>query len=102
MEADWRVFRQRVPEWRERFLQAKNKELIALLSDPDATPTEQFWNTEGRIAELAKTLRDCLDGHSRSSMVSFLALMRAKGMIDASDLDEFSESCHEELRFYVR
>ena len=92
MEKDWKLFRKRVPEWRERFLKAKNQELIELLSDPESTPTDQFWDAERRIRDLATVLTNCLDGHSRSRMTFFLQCMLGERIIDQSDLEEFSES----------
>lgn len=96
-ESDWRLFQKRVPEWRERYLQAKNQEILTLLTDEKATPTERFWNTKHRLESEAHILRDCLDGHSRSSMEHYLSLMHLHGLIQEADLEEFSE----ELRRHV-
>jgi hypothetical protein len=32
LESDWKTFRKRVPEWRERYLMEKNREIIAILA----------------------------------------------------------------------
>ncbi|NBB85442.1 MAG: hypothetical protein GVY12_04360 [Bacteroidetes bacterium] len=67
-ESDWRVFRNRLAGWRERYLTTVTAQLADLLRDEDQTPTERFWEAKDRIHEEARILRDCLDGSSRSKM----------------------------------
>jgi hypothetical protein len=66
LESDWKTFRKRVPEWRERYLEKQNQLIIDILADVEKTPTERFWATEERMQKIARILVDCLDGHSRS------------------------------------
>lgn len=44
IEADWQVFRKRVPDWQESYTDKPNREYIQLLSE-DGAPSEKFWNT---------------------------------------------------------
>lgn len=97
-ESDWKVFRKRVPELRERYLRVRNAELAALVADEALTPTERFWNLEERAREIAKILRECLDGYSRSKMVLSMILMRRHGMLSDEDLEQFSDELREHLR----
>jgi hypothetical protein len=90
-KSDWKTFRELVPSWRERFLLRQNQELIAILSREDKTPTENFWEAEERIEDLAKILHFCLDRHSRSRLSMSLASMYSYGMIQDQDLECFSE-----------
>ena len=91
LESDWKTFKKQVPQWRERYLNRKNREIVAILKDNERTPTDQFWDTKEMIAGEAKVLMDCLDGHSRSKMVMFLLLMLRHGIIEELDLSPFSE-----------
>ena len=95
LESDWKTFRKRVPEWRERYLSKKNKELAAILSDQKRTPTEQFWDVKKKAEDEARILVDRLDGHSRSKMHFYLLLMHRHGLIEDADLAEFSEDIRE-------
>ncbi len=97
LESDWKTFRKRVPEWRERYLLKKNEEIIGILTDESKTPTERFWDAMKRMKEEAKILVDCLDGHSRSRMQWYLLLMHRHGLIQDSDLKEFSEALREQI-----
>ena len=89
-ESDWKTFRKRVPEWRERYLEQQNRQLADMLCDGQQTPTENFWATKERMKKTARILVDCLDGHSRSRMEMYLLQMYKYEMIGDADLDEFS------------
>ena len=96
-ESDWKIFRRRTPEWRERYLRNKNQEIIDVLSDENKTPTERFWDAKEKIEQEARILVDCLDGHSRSKMHLYLVLMYHHGLIQDVDLVEFSEELREQI-----
>jgi hypothetical protein len=97
MESDWRKFREMVPHLRERFLRESNSRLIQLLSAPGKTETERFWVAEEEARKLARILRECLDGHSRSRMTDFLLRMRSVGMIQPEDLRDCSLELQREI-----
>ncbi len=90
-ESDWKRFRRIVPELRERYLRRRNSELSAILGDESSTATDQFWAASERIEETGKILRACFDGHTRSTMMSFLMMMYRHQMLTEDDLDGFSE-----------
>lgn len=90
LESDWKTFRKQVPRWRERYLERQNRQIAAIFTDKQKTPTEQFWTAEEQIKQVARTLVVCLDGHSRSSMVMFLFKMYQNKMIGDEDLEQFS------------
>jgi hypothetical protein len=92
LESDWKIFVKRVPEWRERYLLKKNKEIIGILTEESKTSTVRFWAAKNKMKEEAKVLIDCLDGHSRSKMQRYLLLMHHHGLLQDSDLKEFSEA----------
>ena len=95
LESDWKSFSKHVPDWRERYLARKNKEIVAMLENNGKTPTEIFWDTKQFITDEAKILTSCLDGHSRSKMTLSLQLMFRYGLIGEADLAEFSEELRE-------
>lgn len=97
-ESDWRAFREMIPELRERFLRAKNEELASILDDASLSPTERFWEVEEKVREIGKTLRACLDGHSRSKMTLFMMTMFNHGMMTEEDLVAFSPELRERMQ----
>jgi hypothetical protein len=100
-ESDWKHFRKIVPDLREKYLKERNKDLLKLLTDPEKTPTEQFWNTEEKINEEKRILVDCLDGHRRSRMFEYMALMCRYGMLKEEDLKAFSKELQERMQHYL-
>lgn len=97
LESDWKIFRKRIPEWRDRYLHRANSDIIAVLNNNNGTPTERFWNAKERMDEEAKKLAACLDGHSRSKMYRFLSSMLRYGLIEEPDLTEFSEELQQRI-----
>lgn len=96
-ESDWKQFSRMSADLRERYLKERNRELVAILTDPERTPTEQFWDTFEKMNEERKILSDCLGTHSRSKMFMSMALMCRYGMIRKDDLKYFSPELQEEL-----
>jgi len=97
-ENDWKIFRDMAPLIRERYLRKKNQELSEILSDEQQSHTDRFWDVEEHAKKIAKILRECLDGHSRSKMELFMMVMLSHGMLTDEDLDKFSEELRERMR----
>lgn len=97
MESDWKKFSAKLPVWRERYLADRNARIARLLTNPNKTETERFWDAEELIHNEAKTLRRCFDGISRSKMWLRLLEMRAAGMVTREDFADFSAELREQL-----
>jgi hypothetical protein len=96
-EADWRKFREMVPKLRERYLADRNARLAAMLVDTTKNETQRFWDAMEVMEREAKVLRQCLDGHSRSSMWRYMLTMIGAGMLTGDDLAVFSEELQKEM-----
>ena len=97
MESDWKKFCAIVPELRERYVAEQNAAVLRLLTDPTQTDTARFWAALKLMTKEAKTLRQCLDGHSRSKMWLYMLSMRAAGMLKQEDLAGFSEELRNQM-----
>jgi len=64
-ESDWKVFRDILPELREKYLKKKNREIEKILKDPKRNESEKFWDTKEKLEKEAKVMRECLDDYSR-------------------------------------
>lgn len=98
MEADWKKFRTMVPQLRERYLARVNGEIAAILRDPQKNETERFWDAFEKMGKEARTLGECLDGHSRSKMWLYMMLMRKVDMLRPEDIAQFSPELQKELQ----
>ena len=97
-ESDWKKFKNSLDKWRERYLRWKNDEIRSILEDKNRNETEKFWDIVEFQKNEAKKLRDCLDGYSRSRMISHMTLMKKYEMIDRNDISEFSEELQNLLK----
>ena len=97
-ESDWKKYSARLHEWRDRYLDRRNRAFVQSLQRSGKTPSERFWETRSQVEGEAKVLRDCFDRHSRSSMKMSLVLMLRYGIVEWEDLRDFSDECQEDLR----
>ncbi|MCD7809498.1 MAG: multidrug transporter [Erysipelotrichaceae bacterium] len=96
-ESDWRLFRKKLPDWQEDYMDRLTKEYVQLLSSKDKHSYEKFWELDKRIkADKRKTgvlARDI----SRSNMFWLILDLLHDGAIGMSDLDDFSDLFKNEL-----
>lgn len=99
-EADWRLFRSRLPIWQEAYMERLNREYIALLSETGSA-SEKFWELERRMRE-DKRRDGVVMRMSRSNMDLNLLSLLSDGVISIAELDGFSEGLREKLTFVLR
>jgi hypothetical protein len=97
-ESDWKAYKALVDGARERHLATRNTALAAMLTDPDKTPSECFWDTLQQHKTDAKVIDDCLGHHSRSRMFVSIVMMLNYGILTDDDLATFSEDLREHLQ----
>ena len=94
-KADWKLFRERIGEWQEAYMEKLNKEYVELLSG-DEPASKKFWTLKERIDKDRRTLGVQLI-LKKSKIDWDLARLMNDGVITAADLEGFSE----ELKKYV-
>ena len=94
-EADWRLFRSRLPIWQEAYMERLNREYIALLSGTGPA-SEKFWELEKRVHE-DKRRGGVVMRMSRSNMELNLLSLLSDGVISTAELDGFSKEVREKL-----
>ena len=99
-EADWRLFRSRLPIWQEAYMERLNCEYIALLSGTGPA-SEKFWELERRM-RVDKRRGGVVMRMSRSNMELNLLSLLSGGVISIAELDGFSEELREKLTFALR
>ncbi|MCD8335962.1 MAG: multidrug transporter [Lachnospiraceae bacterium] len=86
---DWALFREKVPEWQEAYMEKLVKEYVEMLSG-DGAASDKFWELDKRI-KADKRRKSVVMEMCRSEMLyNILDLMR-EGTITVDDLDDFSE-----------
>lgn len=99
-ESDWRVFRQKLPEWQESHMETLLQEYAALIAGPGAA-SDKFWALEKRI-KADKRQTGVVAQMSRSNMYLNIINLLAEGAITLQDLDGFSDELREKMAFVMR
>jgi hypothetical protein len=98
-EKDWKLFRSKIADWQESYMDKLNKEYIELLSE-DTDSSNKFWNLEKRIKEDKKKTGVRAE-MSRSNLIYNIISLINEGAICFEDLEEFSDQLKETVRFIV-
>ena len=93
---DWRLFREKLPEWQENYMDRLINEYISLLNTEKAS-SEKFLELEKRINS---------DKHSpgvsvqfrKSDMLSIILRLISDGVIIFDDLSEFSDDLRDTVK----
>ena len=96
---DWALFREKVADWQEAYMDKLNKKYIELLNG-EGKPSEKFWALENRIRNKKDTgvqLR-----MSRSNCISNIVSLLNEGAITMDDLKEFSDELKETIYFITQ
>lgn len=98
-EADWKLFRNKIVEWQEAYIDKLNKEYIEILSG-DKYPSDKFWDLEKRINEDKKSVGVMIEMR-RSLFIRNIAHLINDGVISFDDLEEFSDELKETVKFFM-
>ena len=99
-KTDWALFREKVADWQEAYMDKLNKEYIDLLNG-DGRPSEKFWALEERICNDKKDTGGQLR-MSRSNCIYNIASLLNEGAITIDDLEKFSDELKERVRFIAK
>ena len=92
-KADWKLFRARLPDWQESYMEKLNLEYIELLSSDEAA-SEKFWALEKRIRQ-DKHMPGVQLKLKKSEVWWDLVQLLGDGAITEADLEGFSEDLKE-------
>lgn len=96
---DWKLFRTKIAQWQENYMDRLNKEYIELLSS-EATASEKFWKLEERIKRDRKHPGVIIQMR-KSEMVFDIVFLIRDGVITIEDLDGFSEELKEHVQLIL-
>lgn len=97
---DWALFREKVTDWQEAYMDKLNKKYIELLNG-EGKPSEKFWALENRIRNDKKDTGVQLR-MSRSNCISNIVSLLNEGAITMDDLKEFSDELKETIYFITQ
>jgi len=88
-KSDWKIFRKKVPEWQEHYMQQLIKKYIILLSAP-GNAADHFWELEKRI-KIDRKHPGVLIEMKKSNAIWDIAMYVRNEVITMDDLAGFSE-----------
>ncbi len=100
-EKDWKLFRSKIADWQEAYMEKLNQEYVAILTG-EGNASDKFWEIEKRIREDKK---DCgvQCEMSRSNQFYIMLSLLKEGAITLDDLEDFSDDLKETMKhFFVR
>ena len=92
-EKDWKLFRNKIVDWQETYMDKLNREYIAILSE-EADPSDKFWKLDKRIKEDRKKAGVQVR-MSRSNLIYNIISLLNEGAINFEDLEDFSDGVKE-------
>ena len=96
-ERDWKIFRKKIPNWQECYMERLVAEYIALLQT-DKSASAKFWELEKRIKN-DKRKKGVLIRLSKQNVPFDLVCLIKDGVISFKDIEEFSSDLQETVRF---
>ena len=98
-KSDWKLFRARIGDWQEAYMERLVKEYVDLL-EGEENASDKFWNLEERIKKDKKHLGVMLELSKGDMMFDIVALINA-GVITTADLEGFSDELKESVDFLL-
>ncbi len=89
-ESDWKLFREKIADWQERYMEHLIEEYKNLLNE-DKKASTRFWELEERIKADRRDTGVYISDIKRSNMTRHILDLLREGGIDMSDLDDFSD-----------
>lgn len=96
---DWKLFRQKLPDWQEAYMDRLNREYIEILSG-EGNPSDKFWALEKRICQDKRSSGVQLQ-LSRTDLLSLLTSLLTDDIITLNDLEGFSRDLQDALGFLM-
>ena len=93
-KSDWKLFREKIGDWQENYMQRLEQEYISLLSDDGKLASDKFWELEKRIKKDKKSPGVILK-MSKSEAIWNIAYMIKLKVIALEDLEDFSDNLKE-------
>lgn len=100
LQSDWQLFRAKLPEWQEEYMEKLIIEYSAILKE-EKPASEKFWEMESRINE-DKHKPGVIIEMRRSEMINNIIALLNDNVISLDDLSDFSEELKETVYFFLR
>ncbi len=94
---DWKLYREKLPEWQEAYMEKLVATYIEYLKS-DESASAKFWEMEKRIKRDKKNPGVLIEVNKQNMHFDLLRLL-GEGVITVGDLDDFSDELKEAVKF---
>jgi len=98
-KADWKLFREKIGTWQEKYMERLNEEYVELLTS-NKPASVKFWDLDKRIKLDKRRPGVQLELRKSDVPLDIVALIR-DGAITMADLDGFSEDLRDTVAHFV-
>ena len=98
-ERDWKIFRKKIPDWQECYMERLEMEYRALLQNKERA-SAKFWELEKRIKQDKKSPGVLIDMR-RSTAINNIVSLVLDEVISPDDLEEFSDDLKDAVKYIV-
>lgn len=99
-KSDWKLFKERVGVWQERYMEGLLRQYAELIDSP-ALASERFWELEKRIKKDRRHIGVLID-LKKTEVVWDIAMYIKEEIITMKDLDGFSEELVEAVKVMLK
>lgn len=97
---DWKLYREKIGEWQENYMERLCKEYVQLLQS-DVDPSDRFWALEERIREDKRRPGVRIELRKGDMLFDLVRLIREE-VITLDDLSEFSEDLQDGVKLFMQ
>ena len=97
-EKDWRLFRSKIADWQEAYIEKLNKDYLNLLSG-DGYASERFWKLAERIQQDKRRAGVQCERRRSNMHFAIISLLRDNA-ITLDDLSDFTEELQNDMKHY--
>lgn len=99
LKSDWKLFRIRIAEWQEAYMERLVKEYAEMLNGT-GNASDKFWKLEEKIKKDKKHPGVILE-LSKGDMIFDIVALINSGVITTDDLEGFSDGLRENVEFLL-
>lgn len=96
-KSDWKLYREKIADWQENYMDHLNKEYIALLSAENKNASDKFWELEKKIKKDRRHPGVIIE-MSKSNAIFDIASLISLDVITYDDLTDFSEDLQQAVK----
>lgn len=99
-ESDWKLFKKKLPQWQERYMEKLIDQYIEILNG-SGEASERFWELEEHINRDKRCSGVMVNDIRRSTMRREIANLLIDSVITLNDLDGFTEDIKSYAQYWI-